>query len=145
MLAGALVAWFLFGFLLGPEGWKLAGCFCASYIGGSVNFAAVAKSLDLSPSLIPAAMAADNLTMAACLGVLMLVGAQAQRKQQGTPTRESGGGPSGGASRDIEGIEGVLSMTPGLATATGESGDPGSGHRSHLVGVIRAPPVLQGP
>jgi uncharacterized membrane protein len=33
---------------LGPEGWKVAGALCASYIGGSINFAAVAAMVLLS-------------------------------------------------------------------------------------------------
>jgi uncharacterized membrane protein len=43
MVLGALVAWQLVAPLMGHNGPKLASCLCASYIGGSVNFAAVAK------------------------------------------------------------------------------------------------------
>ncbi|MCP4676995.1 MAG: DUF819 family protein [Deltaproteobacteria bacterium] len=50
---------------LGPEGWKLAGIFCATYVGGSINYAAVAEALDLrSGDLLSAGVAADNLVMA---------------------------------------------------------------------------------
>ena len=49
---------------LGEEGWKLAGIFCATYVGGSMNYAAVAKALDLrSGDLLAAGVAADNLVM----------------------------------------------------------------------------------
>ncbi len=42
MAAGAVAGWVLLREALGPGGWKLAACLCASYVGGSVNFAAVA-------------------------------------------------------------------------------------------------------
>ncbi len=49
---------------LGPEGWKLAGIFCATYTGGAMNFVAVAEALELrDPDLIAAGVAADNLIM----------------------------------------------------------------------------------
>jgi len=49
---------------LGEEGWKLAGIFCSTYIGGSVNYVAAAEALDLqSGDLLAAGVAADNLVM----------------------------------------------------------------------------------
>ena len=75
----------------------IAASLCSSYVGGSINFVAVSqvrgwviKSMELifsaplptpsvyqavglHPSLVPAAMAADNLAMAAYLAVLMAV------------------------------------------------------------------------
>ncbi|CAI7842769.1 unnamed protein product [Closterium sp. NIES-53] len=42
-IAGTLVGFSLAGPSLGVEGWKVAACFCATYIGGSVNYAATAK------------------------------------------------------------------------------------------------------
>lgn len=49
---------------LGEEGFKLAGVFCATYIGGSINYVAAAQALDLrSPDLLAAGVAADNLVM----------------------------------------------------------------------------------
>jgi len=49
---------------LGPEGWKLAGIFCATYVGGSINYAAAAEALGLrSGDLLTAGVAADNLVM----------------------------------------------------------------------------------
>ena len=50
---------------LGEEGWKLAGIFCATYVGGSMNYAAAAEALGLrSGDLLSAGVAADNLVMA---------------------------------------------------------------------------------
>ncbi len=49
---------------LGPEGWKLAGIFCATYVGGSLNYMAAAEALSLrSGDLLAAGVAADNLAM----------------------------------------------------------------------------------
>ena len=63
---------------VGALGYKIAACLCASYIGGSLNFAATAKALELtnsaeSSSLLAASMAADNMLMAVFLGVLMVL------------------------------------------------------------------------
>ena len=49
---------------LGIEGWKLAGIFCSTYIGGSMNYVAAAAALQLkSGELLSAGVAADNLVM----------------------------------------------------------------------------------
>ncbi len=50
---------------LGPDGWKLAAIFSATYIGGSMNYAAAAEAVNLPPGdLLTAGVAADNLVMA---------------------------------------------------------------------------------
>ncbi len=50
---------------LGTEGWKLAAIFSATYIGGSMNYAAAAEAVGLrSGDLLSAGVAADNLVMA---------------------------------------------------------------------------------
>ncbi len=47
---------------LGPEGYKVAGTFTGTYTGGSVNFMAVATSLDfLESPLFAATLAVDNV------------------------------------------------------------------------------------
>ncbi len=56
---------------LGEEGWKLAGIFSATYIGGSMNYVAAAEALQMrSGDLLAAGVAADNLVMAAYFMVL---------------------------------------------------------------------------
>jgi uncharacterized membrane protein len=68
-LAGAvgtvLGTWIAFQVVpLGEEGWKLAGIFCATYVGGSLNYMASAEALGLrSGDLLAAGVAADNLAM----------------------------------------------------------------------------------
>jgi uncharacterized membrane protein len=50
---------------LGEEGWKLAGIFCATYVGGSLNYMATSEALGLRQGdLLAAGVAADNLAMA---------------------------------------------------------------------------------
>lgn len=61
-IAGALIAFYAIP--LGPEGAKLAGIFAATYIGGSINYAAVSEAVGLrSGDLLSAGVAADNLVM----------------------------------------------------------------------------------
>jgi uncharacterized membrane protein len=60
---GTVLAFYLVP--LGDEGWKLAGIFAATYIGGSINYAGAADALGLhSGDLLTAGVAADNLVMA---------------------------------------------------------------------------------
>lgn len=62
-IIGAIIAFHLVP--LGEESWKLAGIFCATYVGGSMNFVAAAQALGLkSGDLLTAGFAADNLVMA---------------------------------------------------------------------------------
>ncbi|KAK9844664.1 hypothetical protein WJX74_005288 [Apatococcus lobatus] len=72
-IAGTLVAWRFFGSQMGPDGYKLASALAASYVGGSVNFAAVSQSLNLAGPSMAAAMAADNVAMAAYLAAIGLI------------------------------------------------------------------------
>ncbi len=61
-VAGTVIAYNLIP--LGDEGWKLAGIFCSTYIGGSMNYVAASQALQLNSSdLLAAGVAADNLMM----------------------------------------------------------------------------------
>jgi uncharacterized membrane protein len=61
-VAGTVVAFHLVP--LGAEGYKVAGIFCATYVGGSLNYVAAAEALGLrSGDLLAAGVAADNLVM----------------------------------------------------------------------------------
>lgn len=70
IVVGTFVAWLLLGSRLGGEGAKIAAALAASYIGGSLNFAATAAALGLAPKLLAGAMAADNIAMALYLAVI---------------------------------------------------------------------------
>ena len=64
----------------------MASALCASYIGGSVNFAAVSKSLGLAPGpLLAASMAADNIAMAAYLTAIMVIPANNMTQSAHSP------------------------------------------------------------
>ncbi len=70
---GAAVATLLFGDAFGGSGWKLAGVMTGTYSGGSLNFVAVGRELDLPPSLFSAAAAADNVVTAVWMGVTLVL------------------------------------------------------------------------
>ena len=68
-IIGTLISFTIFS--LGPEGWKLAGIFCSTYVGGSMNYVATAAALNLNAGdLLTAGVAADNLVMAAYFIIL---------------------------------------------------------------------------
>lgn len=59
---------------LGAEGWRLAGIFCSTYVGGSMNYVATAQALQLkSSNLLAAGVAADNLIMTLYFLVLFTI------------------------------------------------------------------------
>ena len=59
---------------LGEQAWKIAAIFCASYIGGSVNYMTAAQAVDLrTGDVLTAGAAADNLTMTAYFLVLFAI------------------------------------------------------------------------
>ena len=72
-VAGAIVAGLLLADAIGPETWKLAGQYTATYTGGGANFAAVGAALETSGDLFTAGIAADVIVtaiwMATCLAV----------------------------------------------------------------------------
>jgi uncharacterized membrane protein len=94
-LLGALVAWRLVP--LGDEGWRFAGIFSATYVGGSMNFAATSKALGLEAGdLLTAGVAADNLVMTIYFLSLFAMAASAPL-QRAFPRRAGRGEGAGGA------------------------------------------------
>lgn len=84
---------------LGQEGHKLAGIFCATYIGGSVNYVAASEALDLrSGDLLAAGIAADNLVMTLYFLVLFALPSIAVLKRAFPERPEVG--PGGGSGSD---------------------------------------------
>ena len=59
---GALAGGIAFGAAVGEESWKLGGQFVGAFWGGGMNFAAIGRGLDVSPSLFAAGAVAINLT-----------------------------------------------------------------------------------
>lgn len=70
---GAAAATLALAGSLGEEAWKLAGAMTGTYSGGSLNFVAVGRGLDLSPSLFSAAAAADNVMTAVWMGATLVL------------------------------------------------------------------------
>ena len=97
---GASVSALLLADSIGPETWKLAGQYTATYTGGGVNFAAVGAALDTSGELFSAGIAADvtmtAIWMATCLTVPILFAGRSNGA-----ANESGGG-EGGATGSVE-------------------------------------------
>ncbi|VVB17416.1 unnamed protein product [Arabis nemorensis] len=64
-IVGTVVAFMLVPMRsLGPDNWKIAAALMGSYIGGSLNFVAISEALQISPSVIAAGMAVDNVICA---------------------------------------------------------------------------------
>ena len=110
---GASVAGYVLADSIGPETWKLAGQYTATYTGGGANFAAVGAELETSGGLFAAGIAADVILtavwMAACLAVPILLGsrsdaapvgsAETKASQPSSPGEETGGEPTACCSR----------------------------------------------
>lgn len=71
--AGAVAASLLFASSFGDEVWKLAGVLTGTYSGGSLNFVAVGRELELPESLFSATAAADNVMTAVWLAATLLL------------------------------------------------------------------------
>lgn len=85
---GAAVGALVLAGQVGPETWKLAGQYAATYTGGGANFAAVGAALGTSGELFAAGIAADVIVtavwMAACLAVpVVLSRANGERREGG--------------------------------------------------------------
>lgn len=71
---GTMLSYSLFFTRMGVDAVHISSALCASYIGGSVNFAAVIAALGTElPDTIPTAMSADNLMMGVYLAFLMFL------------------------------------------------------------------------
>lgn len=84
--AGATLAALFLSDSVGPETWKLAGQYTATYTGGGANFAAVGAQLQTSGELFAAGIAADVIMtaiwMAACLAAPLLFSRRSEPASQ---------------------------------------------------------------
>jgi len=107
---------------LGLEGWKLAGIFCATYIGGSMNYVAAAEALQLrSGDLLTAGIAADNLVMTLYFLVLFALPSVPRLRAWYVRRHEASAGAAGApapAAADA-GAAGVRDTALGVALAAG--------------------------
>ncbi|GMN44551.1 hypothetical protein TIFTF001_013749 [Ficus carica] len=58
---------------LGADNWKIAAALMGSYIGGSVNYVAISEALGVSPSVLAAGVAADNVICAIYFIILFAI------------------------------------------------------------------------
>lgn len=62
---GTVVAFFIVPMRsLGEDSWKIAAAIMSRHIGGAVNYVAVSEALEVSPSILAAGLAADNVVCA---------------------------------------------------------------------------------
>jgi uncharacterized membrane protein len=106
---------------LGEEGWKLAGIFSATYIGGSMNFVAVAEALQLaSADLIAASIAADNLVMTFYFLVLFAIPSVTFFRKSFSTWHDDNARTIKSSNADLSNPEGglnILNLTAALAIA----------------------------
>lgn len=114
---GALTAVVLFGEAVGEETWRLAGTMVGTYSGGSLNFAAVGRAVELPESLFTAAAAADNVMTAVWMVATLLLPAWLARFYPAAPPAPdpapggTGEGP-GGAGEEGRRRQGLLDGVP---------------------------------
>jgi uncharacterized membrane protein len=70
---GAMVGSLVFAGSFGENSWRLAGVFTGTYSGGSVNFVAVARGVELPDFLFAGAAASDALTTGIWMAVTLML------------------------------------------------------------------------
>jgi uncharacterized membrane protein len=86
---GAVVGALIFSGGIGEVTWKLAGAFTGTYTGGSLNFAAVGRGLELPASTFAAAAAADAVTTGIWLGIVLVAPVLLVRFGRGSAAAEA--------------------------------------------------------
>lgn len=61
---------------LGQDGWKIAAALMGRHIGGAVNYVAISEALQVSPSVLAAGLAADNVICAVYFTTLFALGSK---------------------------------------------------------------------
>ena len=93
---GAIVGGLVLSRQVGPETWKLAGQFTGTYIGGGMNFAALAQAFGTSSSLFTAAVGADvvvsTIWFSTCLTLPLLLGRPRQTEEPAPATEAPSSG-----------------------------------------------------
>lgn len=92
---------------LGPDSWKIAAALMGRHIGGAVNYVAIADAFGVSPSILAAGLAADNVICAVYFSTLF---ALASKVPPEAPTSDDG------IAKDAESDSG--NKLPLLQTAT---------------------------
>ena len=66
---------------LGDEAWKVCAALTSRHIGGAVNYVAVANVLNVSPTVLGAGLAADNLCNVLYFALLFYLARDAEYKE----------------------------------------------------------------
>ncbi|KAJ4875757.1 hypothetical protein Rs2_40775 [Raphanus sativus] len=94
---------------LGNDSWKIAAALMGRHIGGAVNYVAIANALGVSPSVLAAGLAADNVICAVYFTSLFAIGSKIPAETLPPPTSDAD------ASKDSESTNKI----PVLLIATG--------------------------
>jgi uncharacterized membrane protein len=92
---GAFVGGLAFAGSFGENTWRLGGVFTGTYSGGSVNFVAVGRGVELPDFLFAGATAADALTTGIWMAVTLMLPLWIGRFYKVTIPGETGEGPGG--------------------------------------------------
>ncbi|CAF2323758.1 hypothetical protein BRARA_J00785 [Brassica rapa] len=74
---------------LGPDSWKIAAALMGRHIGGAVNYVAIANALQVSPSVLAAGLAADNVICAVYFTSLFAIGSKIPAETSPPPTSDA--------------------------------------------------------
>lgn len=97
---GAAAGTLLFSAQFAENAWRLAGAFTGTYTGGSLNFVAVGRGLELPETLFAGATAADNLTTGLWLGACLILPVWLRRYYPTPIPGEDDRGEDGGEAED---------------------------------------------
>ncbi|KAI4340893.1 hypothetical protein MLD38_025687 [Melastoma candidum] len=110
---GTVVAYFLVPMRsLGQDSWKIAAALMGRHIGGAVNYVAISDALGMSPSVLAAGLAADNIICAVYFTTLFALGSRVPPESSAS---ENGGNSVHGA---IKAEDGEREKLPVLQTST---------------------------
>ncbi|KAK9672600.1 hypothetical protein RND81_12G111400 [Saponaria officinalis] len=74
---------------LGTDAWKIAAALMGRHIGGAVNYVAIAEALQISPSVLTAGLAADNVLCAVYFTTLFALASRIPPETEASTTEES--------------------------------------------------------
>ncbi len=101
---------------LGENAWKMAAALCSRHIGGAVNYVAVCEYLGITPSLVAAGLAADNLICALYFTSLFALAAGASLPASASDAA-AGAQEDAGAAAEDSGVLGTRSAAYALAVS----------------------------
>ncbi|KAK9045508.1 hypothetical protein V6N11_051418 [Hibiscus sabdariffa] len=76
---------------LGADSWKIAAALMGRHIGGAVNYVAISNALDVSPSVLAAGLAADNVICAVYFTTLFALASRVPPETSTSPQDASTG------------------------------------------------------